>query len=71
MQTDAGNHVKEDDTDYSVGNGMPWEHERTEGETSNLVPIKSDRDETEPGLVSKKLVHNNVVWCNPSGESKI
>ena len=71
VQPDGCEHEKQDSSDDSVGDGVPWEHERTESEPSDLSPVESNWDKTKSSLVAKQLVDNNVVWCDPSGESKV
>lgn len=49
---------------------MPWRNQRTEDVSSDLSPVKCERQERHTTVTSKDFVDCNVVGRDPSRESK-
>ena len=65
---------EEDDADSSVGVCVPWADQRAVVERIDLSPVESEASEREAkgntGLLSEKLVDDDVVWLDPCDPSK-
>ena len=57
-------------TNDGIGNGEPWRNQRTKNVSSNLGPVKRDRNQRETGPAAKELVQNNVIGSNECDESE-
>lgn len=71
VQTGGRDHEEENDADERVGDGVPREHQGREGEAGDLGPVEGDGDQTESAGVPEQLVDDDVVGCDPGGESKV
>ena len=70
MNSRCSDPVEENKTDQGVADGVPWRNQGTENVSSDLSPIKCDRQKCHAAVASENFVDCDVVRSDPSRESE-